>query len=102
MAKASIDEPHITAQKFTHFSDKYVARLKCQTCIGIILVLRQLKCFHIKLQTILSFGCTEELCVVPAVEQYFKQESFESSSIEIVGVSYWLYFYQNAENTWYF
>lgn len=99
MAKASTDEPHITAQKFTHFCDKYVACLKCQTCLGIILVLRQLKCFRIKLQTILSFGGTKELCVVPVVKQYFKQESFESSSIEIVGVFYWLYFYQNAENS---
>lgn len=101
MAKASTDETHITAQNFTHFSDKYVACLKCQTCIGIILVLRQLKCFHIKLQIILSFGCTKELAVIPVVEQYFKQR-FESSSIEIVSVFYWLYFYQNAENICYF
>lgn len=73
MAKASTDEPYIAAQNLTHFSDKYVACLKCQTCVGIMLVLKQLKCFHIKLQIILSFGCSEELCVVPAVEQYFKQ-----------------------------
>lgn len=55
MAKASTDEPHIAAQNLTHFSDKYVACLKCQTCVGIMLVLKQLKCFHIKLQIILSF-----------------------------------------------
>lgn len=77
MAKASADEPHITAQNFTHFSDKYVACLKCQTCVGIILVLKQLKCFHIKLQIILSFACTKELCVVTVVEQYFKQRDLK-------------------------
>lgn len=77
MGNASNDGPHIRAQKCTRFSDKYVACLKCQTCIGIILVLRQLRCFHIKLQIILSFACTEELRVVPIVEQYFKQERFE-------------------------
>lgn len=73
---ASTDGPRITAQKCTHFGDKYVACLKCQTCIGITVVLRQLKCFHIKLQIILSFGCTKELCIVP-IEQYFKRERFE-------------------------
>jgi len=72
MGYASTDGPHIRAQKCTHFSDKYVACLKCQTCIGVILVLRQLKCFHIKLQIILSFGQTKEWYVVSIVEQYFK------------------------------
>lgn len=77
MGNASNDGPHIRAQNRTRFSDKYVACLKCQTSIGIILVLRQLKCFHIKLQIILSFACTKEVHVVPIVEQYFKQERFE-------------------------
>lgn len=75
MGNASTDTLHIRAQKCTRFSDKYVACLKCQTCIGIILVLRQLKCFHIKLQMILYFGYTKELHVVPIVEQYFKRET---------------------------